>query len=222
MPIACSARAGTMCAMRAAIVWCLCACSPEDPARAAAQTPLIVSVVPVASGSSVGSTAAAPPPSASAAGAPASICELAKGSYGAWQPTLDEVVAAAKLLPHQCFSPEHREPILRACSAKLGAVTVKVGLGSLDEEATCEESYLPASWNGRRWIVLEVDSFSVVGAVATGSAFAVELRGGAKPMRYLDNEGLAECGRAGAAASGPPADFPQLPPDLAKYLCGLR
>lgn len=198
----------------------LAACTSDPPPPPAAALP-----PPTAPTSAPARNAAPPAPPSSSASAPAPappppspICELAKAHHGAWQPTVDEVIAAAILFPDQCLGPRSRPPAIRACAAKLGTATVKVGLGTLDEGVICEESFLPATWNGRRWIVLDVNSFSQ--ASSTGSAFTAELRG-AKAVRYVDNEGLvADCKNAAGAPSRPPADWAKLPTDLARFLCG--
>lgn len=193
-----------------------------DSGPVPAATALSSPSVPAAPDSAPARSAApaAPSSSASAPALPSEICERADRHHGAWQPTVEEVVAAAVVLPSQCLGPRDRPAAIRACAARLGTTTVKVGLGSLDEGLICEESFLPATWKGRRWIVLDVTSFSVAAAASTGSAFAAELRG-AKAVLYLDHTGMVDdCKSAAGMPSGAPAELAKLPADLARFLCG--
>lgn len=125
------------------------------------------------------------------------------------------MVAAATVLPSHCLKPKDRAVAIRACAAKLGASTVTVGVGTIEEGVTCDESFLPATWSGRRWIVLDVSAFDAATASATGLAFAAELNG-RTAVHYANNDGSADCN---SAPSGAPAELATLPADLARFLC---
>ncbi len=144
------------------------------------------------------------------------MCRAAEGHYGVWVPAVEEVVTAGKVLPTHCFGPEARTAAILGCAARIGTPVLTVGLGTLEEGVICEESFLPASWNGRHWIVLSVTVFTTKKFVgATGSTYTAELKG-AGATRYVEDAGQP-C--SSNPSPGPP-DWATLPPDLARFLCG--
>lgn len=188
-----------------ALVLAGCTSEPPLPVTTAALPPLApVPSTPLAS-------------SRSAPALPASIttCERATAHHGSWTPTVDEVVAAASVLPSHCLDPKARAVAIRACAAKLGASTVKVGVGTIEEGVTCDESFLPATWNKRQWIVMDISAFDAATASATGLSFAAELNG-RTAVHYASNDGTADCN---SAPSGAPAELATLPADLARFIC---
>jgi hypothetical protein len=166
----------------------------------------------------------APPPGTPAGAGPAMPPEIAsceaseEGSYGAWVPSIDEVALAAPALGAYCVPPKVHEAAVRACAAKLGRTTMKLGVGDEKAGKMCWESLVPAEQGGRRWIAAHY--FYQNGGQFAGSGVAVELRDGRAAL-YLENDGLgAACDAPATAPAKAPADFSALPADLARVLCG--
>lgn len=207
------------------------ACSPADSSSASpSAAPLATSAAPPkpstsTTATSAASSAVAPAPTSPSLPAAVTQCEATGKHHGSYTPSVEDLVAADKVLPDTvCLKRDISSEAIRACAAKTGKTTLLISTDKLGEEKSgCQVTITGAEWQGRRFVVF----FNLQRDVSTffGGPTVVELEEG-KASVYLDTSGKhAELCPTTASTGTPPKadDMPRgwdtLPKDLQQFLC---
>ncbi len=139
--------------------------------------------------------------------------------FGSWQPSADEVLTATDALPEICLPKSGRRSAVAACQTKVKQALVSVAIPIKSDEgpAECSETFAPAEWNQRHFIVAR--AFYQYGAKFSGTVVTAELTK-RSALHVIENRGLTESCKTPPTRA--PADWTSMPPDLQAFICGWQ
>jgi hypothetical protein len=148
-------------------------------------------------------------------------CNAVGENVGAWRPTLDDVIGAARATgAGACLKGKHMAEALAACARRTGTTTVEISL-DVPRFTACQPKVRSLEWNGRRWVKISV--FMGEGATFFGMDFILELQGGRFLSYYEGDQNAAEActGRASEwkTPSAMRADFMVFPKHVKDFFC---
>jgi hypothetical protein len=147
-------------------------------------------------------------------------CESVTSNFGAWTPTVPEMTEAMKSAGGVCYCAENLYVPAEACAKRVGASTLKVGVGKQDDPTDCTITISAVSWKTRRWIVVSAfnrDQGTFYGVVSiqerTAKGFETYFEG----FNNLPSDGEIQQGAQGVSAAMK-RDWPALPADVKNAL----
>ena len=205
--------------------------SPAEPTHDAGPSSVPTPLAKTASASRAESSASASVAIATTTSSPSTSPALPKdvvkceagppgSSMGAWKPSSDDIVAAAKVLDEDvCLKRAELADAVHACAAKVGAATVALSNDDLKGPSGCELEIYTVEEKGRRWVVFATSSRDR--STFSGGTDVVEVsNGGAKPyFKAVMGEEGGPCSEGKLAEKRKPGGWDAISENAKDFFC---